>query len=100
MTEEIKLSAQYVLSEKEISILQKIEKLLDEDKDVHIFTFDEVDTIKEMMSVYQAIVSFGKVGNFLKNIAIGLVATYIAYLTLWGHLSEISKFFIKFLTST
>lgn len=77
-------------------VFDKIQKLID-DKNVHIFDDDEVIVIKEMINVYTSVQAFGRVGNWFKNIMVGLAAMIGTYYAIhnWG--AEVFKNIISLL---
>jgi len=73
-------------SDEEIRVLQKIEKLLDEtDYDpIAPFTPEEQKIIRQMITIYQTLISFGRVGVFAKNLIIGAAAFLAAWLVVYS----------------
>lgn len=69
----------------EEDVLNKIKELIERD-DASIFDEDEVKVIREMMGVYTTILAFGRVGNWFKNILMGIAAMIGAYYAIhnWG----------------
>ena len=69
----------------EIRVLQKIEDLLDrpEHESELPFTPEEQKIIRQMIQVYQTLLSFGRVGIWAKNLIIGAAAFIAAWIVVY-----------------
>lgn len=73
------------INDDEFVIIEKIKSSLEKD-DIVIFSNDEVRVIRDMITVYQMISAFGRMGSLFKNIMVGLAAFIGAYYVVqnWG----------------
>lgn len=62
-------------TEEEIQALKKMRNLLDSQyKNPVSFTSEEEQVLRNMIKIYETIVSFGRVGSLIKNMIIGAAA--------------------------
>lgn len=73
------------LNSEEKLVIEKIKHLLEKD-DVVVFSNEEIKVIRNMITVYQTIIAFGKVGTLAKNLIVGMAAFIGAYYAIqtWG----------------
>lgn len=71
-------------NQEEIKVLQKIEDLLDKSDVDTQFTAEEQKVIRQMIIVYQTLMSFGRVGIWIKNLIIGAAAFIAAWVVVYS----------------
>jgi hypothetical protein len=73
------------LNDDEKIIIEHIKNLLEKD-DILVLSNEEIRVVKNMISVYQSFIAFGKIGTLAKNLLVGFASCVGAYYALqtWG----------------
>ena len=82
----------------EEEVINKIKKLVETNPHITIFSDNEVKVLRDIISVYETLASFGRVGGWIKNVLLGISVTIGAYMIIQNSGATMIKQIISYFT--